>query len=56
MKAYRIAVIPGDGIGVDTIEEALATLEVLCQVHGGLSFSLRSFSLGLHLLSASTAR
>lgn len=36
MERYRIAVIPGDGIGIDTIREAVATLETLCQVHGGL--------------------
>lgn len=46
MKAYRIAVIPGDGIGVDTIEEALATLDVLCQVHGGLSLAYDRFPWG----------
>ncbi len=36
MKRYRIAVIPGDGIGVDTIEEALGALDAICEVHGGL--------------------
>ena len=46
MKAYRIAVIPGDGIGVDTIDEALATLDVLCQVHGGLSLAYDRFPWG----------
>ncbi|MHB1319679.1 MAG: isocitrate/isopropylmalate family dehydrogenase, partial [Anaerolineae bacterium] len=46
MKAYRIAVIPGDGIGVDTIDEALATLDVLCQVHGGLSLTYDRFPWG----------
>jgi len=46
MKAYQIAVIPGDGIGVDTIQEAVATLEVLCDVHGGLGLSFDWFPWG----------
>jgi tartrate dehydrogenase/decarboxylase/D-malate dehydrogenase len=36
MKRYRIAAIPGDGIGVDTVQEAIETLQTLCEVHGGL--------------------
>ncbi|MBN1401729.1 MAG: tartrate dehydrogenase [Anaerolineae bacterium] len=36
MKQYRIAAIPGDGIGVDTVQEAIETLQTVCEVHGGL--------------------
>jgi tartrate dehydrogenase/decarboxylase/D-malate dehydrogenase len=36
VKQYRIAVIPGDGIGIDTIAEAVATLRAACDLHGGL--------------------
>jgi tartrate dehydrogenase/decarboxylase/D-malate dehydrogenase len=46
MKAYRIAVIPGDGIGVDTIDEALATLDVLCQMHDGIALTFDRFPWG----------
>lgn len=46
MDKYRIAVIPGDGIGVDTINEAQATLDVLCEVHGGLTLSYDRFPWG----------
>jgi tartrate dehydrogenase/decarboxylase/D-malate dehydrogenase len=33
---YRIATIPGDGIGVDTTNEAVETLHTVAEVHGGL--------------------
>ncbi|MGI6368139.1 MAG: tartrate dehydrogenase [Anaerolineae bacterium] len=46
MNKYRIAVIPGDGIGVDTINEALATLATVCEVHGGLSLEFEQFPWG----------
>jgi len=36
MDRYRIAVLPGDGIGIETIAEATSCLEIVCQVHGGL--------------------
>lgn len=35
MITYRIAVIPGDGIGVDTVQEAVTTLNLASQLHGG---------------------
>ncbi len=38
MRCYDIAVVPGDGIGVDTVGEAVACLRVVAQVHGGLGF------------------
>lgn len=46
MDKYRIAVIPGDGIGVDTIDQAQATLDVLSEVHGGLALSYDRFPWG----------
>lgn len=39
MDHYRIATVPGDGIGVDTIREAVETLRAVCEVHGGLKLS-----------------
>ena len=38
MDQLRIATIPGDGIGVDTINEAVDTLHTVAEVHGGLRF------------------
>ena len=46
MPAYRIATIPGDGIGVDTIAEAVATLKTVCAVHGGLQFEFEYYPWG----------
>ena len=46
MKAYRIAVIPGDGIGVDTIDEAQATLDVVTRAHGGIRLEFDRFPWG----------
>jgi len=46
MDRYRIAVVPGDGIGIDTIAEAVATLRVACEVHGGLDLSFEHYDWG----------
>jgi len=46
MKLYRIASIPGDGIGVDTVNEAVETLQTLAAVHGGLSFAFDTYPWG----------
>jgi tartrate dehydrogenase/decarboxylase/D-malate dehydrogenase len=46
MPVYRIAVVPGDGIGVDTIAEAVATLRTVCAVHGGLRFEFEHYPWG----------
>jgi len=46
MPAYRIATIPGDGIGVDTIAEAVSTLKTVCDVHGGLQFAFDDYPWG----------
>ncbi len=46
MKSYRIAVIPGDGIGVETIAEAVQTLRVACEVHGGIKLTFDHYPWG----------
>lgn len=46
MHTYSIAVVPGDGIGIDTIDEAVATLRVACEVHGGLRLTFEHFDWG----------
>lgn len=39
MKNYNIAVIPGDGIGPEVIEEAIKVLKALEHVYGDVSFT-----------------
>lgn len=39
MQQYHIAVIPGDGIGPEVIDEAIKVLKALEQLHDGLSFT-----------------
>ncbi|OGO05957.1 MAG: tartrate dehydrogenase [Chloroflexi bacterium RBG_13_56_8] len=46
MKHYRIAAVPGDGIGVDTVEEAMQTLQVVCEVHGGIALTFDRYPWG----------
>lgn len=46
MQRYRVAVIPGDGIGVDTIDEAVAALDAVCQAHGGLELAYDHYPWG----------
>ena len=41
MKKYTIKLIPGDGIGVDVIHEAVRTLNALAEKHGGLVFDFQ---------------
>lgn len=43
---YQIAVIRGDGIGVDVTDAALATMEAATQVTGGFSLSYREIDAG----------
>jgi tartrate dehydrogenase/decarboxylase/D-malate dehydrogenase len=43
MKAYDIAVIPGDGIGVDTTDEAVKALQAVARAHGGLNLRFEHF-------------
>jgi tartrate dehydrogenase/decarboxylase / D-malate dehydrogenase len=43
MCNHEIAVIPGDGIGKEVVPAALDVLDAIAQLHGGLSFSFRSF-------------
>ena len=34
METHRIAVIPGDGIGVDVVEQGIKVLDAACKAHG----------------------
>lgn len=43
MRNYSIALIPGDGIGVDVIREGKKVLDAVCQMDGGFSLTYESF-------------
>ena len=42
-KTYKIAAIPGDGIGVDITEAAEQVLNTLAKAHGGFNFEFETF-------------
>jgi tartrate dehydrogenase/decarboxylase/D-malate dehydrogenase len=43
MRNYAIAVIPGDGIGVDVIRQGKKVLDALCEIDSGLSLNYEYF-------------
>ncbi|HWI49842.1 MAG TPA: tartrate dehydrogenase [Rummeliibacillus sp.] len=43
MDHYSIALIPGDGIGVDVVREGKKVLDTICNIHGGISLSYTEF-------------
>ncbi len=46
MKHYRIASIPGDGIGVEVIDAGLRVLDALAERDGGFALDVTSFDWG----------
>ena len=46
MRTFRIAVLPGDGIGPDVIGEALRVLKVVEAQLSGVSFECQTYSVG----------
>jgi tartrate dehydrogenase/decarboxylase/D-malate dehydrogenase len=46
MKTYRIACIPGDGIGKEVIPAGQAVLQALARAQGGFAFQFSSFGWG----------
>ena len=42
-KLYKIAAIPGDGIGVDITEAAEKLLNIVAKAHGGFEFEFTTF-------------
>ncbi len=42
MKKFTVKLIPGDGIGVDVIHEAVRVLEALARKHGGIAFDFQN--------------
>ena len=46
MKVYKVACIPGDGIGKEVIPAGQVVLEALADAAGGFTFSFTSFGWG----------
>ena len=46
MRSYRLAVLPGDGIGPDVVREAVRTLEAAQSAVGGFSLELEELPAG----------
>ena len=46
MKAYHVAVIPGDGIGRDVTNEAIKVLNAVAQKDGTFRFAFTEFQWG----------
>jgi tartrate dehydrogenase/decarboxylase/D-malate dehydrogenase len=46
MKTYNIAVIPGDGIGMEVIPEGIKALQAAQQVVGGFELRFEEFPWG----------
>lgn len=46
MSNYKIAVLPGDGIGVDVTKEAIKVLKAVAAVDGGITFDFNEFPWG----------
>ena len=56
MAQFRIAVIPGDGIGQEVVPEGIKVLERLAETSGGHDqFRVRVVPLGLPVLPPDTA-
>ena len=46
MKNYKIAVVPGDGIGPEVMDEAVKVLKRVAEIDGGMSFSFTTYPWG----------
>ena len=46
MKTYKIASIPGDGIGIEVIDAGLRVLNALAERDGGFALDVTSFDWG----------
>ena len=41
MKKITIKLLPGDGIGIDVVREAVRVLNAIAEKHGGLAFDFQ---------------
>ena len=55
MKTYKIAVIPGDGVGPEVLKEGMKVLKRAAECSGAFSFEGYLVSLGLRVLSGAWA-
>ena len=55
MKTYKIAAIPGDGIGTEVISAGVEVLHALAQREGGFAFQVDHFDWGSATTTRSTA-
>lgn len=46
MNTYKIAVIPGDGIGIEVTKEAIKVLDTVAKLDGNISFTYEEFPWG----------
>ena len=46
MRHYKIAVVPGDGIGPEVITEGVAALRAVAELHDGLKFETHNYDWG----------
>ena len=46
MRTYKIAVIAGDGIGPEVIEEGIKVLNAVSEIDGGFKFEFTHFPWG----------
>jgi hypothetical protein len=54
-KTYKIAAIPGDGIGTEVVDAGVEVLKELAKRETNFAFSFRSFRLGLRVLQEARA-
>ena len=50
MSTHRIALLPGDGIGVDVVREGQLVLDTLAQTTGAMRWDMQEFPCELRLL------
>jgi len=56
MKKYNIAVLPGDGVGVETIAQGVRVLQTAQEVVGGFELDLQHYDVGVqHYLNSGKA-
>ena len=48
MRSHRVAVIPGDGIGLEVIEAGKKVLETLAKKSGDFHFEFEDFDWRVH--------
>ena len=46
MKTFKIAVIPGDGIGKEVVAEGIKVLDTIASIDGGFQFAYTYFPWG----------